>query len=267
LSAPQFVYVADRGSQSLVVYPFGDENAAPIRSIPLGDKPAGVATDSSGNVYVATYQSGVVEYTAGATSVIRSMTAGIIHPTALYVDASNTLWIANDYVSGSQGITQSAFIGEYPPGATTPTKKISMDLPGRRDFHISGFTFDATGRLFICVWDSPVSLVISNYGGTYQTVAYGGAPASIAFSNDSLVVAGPFTQTFTPSGTLPYPEEPSSPFDTLHAVGYIQNGPNGSLYVPISDPYDPRVVVMPPTGTPYNITQGLSSPISVAIGV
>jgi hypothetical protein len=266
----QYLYVADRTSDSLLVYPYGEPDASPMRSVSLGDTPSGVATDSQGNVYVALHNDRVLEYSAGAAAQVRALTHadGIVRPSAIMVDASDHLWVANDYTSDAYGVVNTAFIAEYEPGANLPINKIHMDVPNRPDFHISGFAFDSTGQLFIDVWDGPVSLVISKVNGAFESVASGAAPASIAFRpNGILLVAGAFTQVFKQSSTLPWPQIKSIAFGGLRAVGFLTTGSDGTLYVPIWNQSNPGVLIVPASGQPYRVTKGMEWPIAAAPGV
>ena len=117
-----YVYVSNRaqnGASQLLVYRAGLQNPSPIRTQKLVDA-GSVAVDPSGNVYVANGSGGdVVEYSPGATSVVRTYSLGLGHPAGVTV-ANNTLYVADQ---GSNGYGQQ--ILEYTIGHGMPLTAIA----------------------------------------------------------------------------------------------------------------------------------------------
>ncbi|HET6276806.1 MAG TPA: hypothetical protein VFE16_12820 [Candidatus Cybelea sp.] len=120
--APLYVYVSNRtaqGASELLVYGAGTQNPAPIRTVKKNlVNVAGIAVDSSGNVYVANGSgANVLEYAPGAASVLETYSQGLANPTDVAV-ANGTLYVADSGNAANGHIQQ---IIEYPVGNGTPS--------------------------------------------------------------------------------------------------------------------------------------------------
>lgn len=120
-----YVYVSNvtaNGTSQLLVYPAGQTNAPPTRTITKGlAGAAGVAVDASGDVYVANGADGnVLEYSSGAASLLHTYSAGLTYPVGVTV-SGNTLYVT-DRGNAANGNTQQVI--EYALGNTNPTQGI-----------------------------------------------------------------------------------------------------------------------------------------------
>lgn len=108
-SAAGYVYVSNRaqnGASQLLVYRAGMQNPPPMHTVTQKLIDAGsVAVDASGNVYVANGSGGnVVEYSPGASSIVRTYSLGLVHPGGVTV-ANDRLYVA-DQGNASNGYAQ-----------------------------------------------------------------------------------------------------------------------------------------------------------------
>lgn len=107
------------------VYPPGDSTRS--EQIPIPAPPVGVAIDSDGLLYVLTASEGVYEIQQPGTTISdTSLINGFSAPSAIAVDATRTVYVANN------GDGTNATINEYPAGSTSATQpSVSITLgPG-----------------------------------------------------------------------------------------------------------------------------------------
>lgn len=146
-------------------YPEGYTSGAPSRTISV-DEPTGIAIDSSGNLYVAncetcnpapgdfdsTGKDQILVYAPGATTPMRTITAGLDEPVALAIDSQGTLYVANCACGTNGSNTGSNTVTEYANGGTTLTNTITgLDIP------------------FAIALDSANNLYVANYGDNTVT--------------------------------------------------------------------------------------------------
>jgi sugar lactone lactonase YvrE len=218
------VNVAD----AVKTYGQDDSGLGPITTFVSGlNTPQGLAFDSSGNLYVANYESGTVTEvnTAGATAIFAS---GFTHPEGLAFDKAGNLYVANgdnagtvSEVSPSGVVTTFADYNTglyYPKGLafdgsgnlyaadiafTTVTKLPPGGEAGNFDYGFGnynqwGLAFDGAGNLYIAnPYNGAVSEVAA--GGKVSTFATGfHDPEGLAFdSKGNLYVANTGNDTVT----------------------------------------------------------------------
>jgi hypothetical protein len=163
-TGPPYVYVGNsqyettqpQQADDIVVY--GDKGSSPVRIYPRIAKhwPGAFAFDGSGNLYAAYYSvfsptdNGlVVEYAAGTTRKIRTISQGIYIPNAVAVDASDNIYAANDAPEdfGSTWPSRGApgTVSVYAPGISEqPSRTIRLG-----DEDADALVFDGSGNLFV----------------------------------------------------------------------------------------------------------------------
>jgi DNA-binding beta-propeller fold protein YncE len=118
----RYIYVSNRtknGTSELLVYRAGARHPRPIERLTQGlVDAAGVAVDSSGNVYVANGAGGnVLEFAPRGAAVAFTYSEGLVHPIDVAV-RDGTLYVADQGNAGN-GYFQQVF--EYPVGHGTPS--------------------------------------------------------------------------------------------------------------------------------------------------
>ena len=116
--AKPLLYVAGFSAQAVFVYAQSAKSpASPLYKITNGiSDPNGLATDTSGNLYVTNELSNAVTiYAPGSQSPTETITTGVNIPFAVAVDSVGDLFVANDPAG------QSPYINEYLDGQTYPT--------------------------------------------------------------------------------------------------------------------------------------------------
>ena len=152
------IYVSN-GNSVTVYAPGSNGNVAPINVISdrsdLLSSPWGIALDSAGNIYVASYDSGgrgaVSVYKAGSsgncvpTATISGMRTGLDHPFGIAVDSNGKIYVAN-YIGGNGGGSVTVYpansTGDVAPIATIIGGDTGLDNP-------SGIAVDSTGKIYV----------------------------------------------------------------------------------------------------------------------
>lgn len=172
------------GTGSIDVYNAYSNNPQPLKTLALPQGfSEGLWTDSHGNVYVAVVNAGptglgyIAKYTPGLGKLLQTYTAGLSGPTGGAFDSAGNMYVTNlcsplaiscsVFARTRQGSNASyGYIGFYPPGATSPTKKIQSDvLTGP-----VGIALDRSGNLFAAnntggaAWD-----VVDLLRGSYKS--------------------------------------------------------------------------------------------------
>jgi sugar lactone lactonase YvrE len=145
------------------------------------DDPEALAEDASGNLYVVNQRdNNVVEFAAGTTTTIQTITAGIQNPVALAFDPSGNLYVINGEASEKR-----ADVTVYSPsGSLLRTIKAGINEP-------AALAFDSAGNLYVgnqgtrdvTVYDggqSKLSQTIATFFPTYLLID----------GSDDLYVAG-----------------------------------------------------------------------------
>jgi hypothetical protein len=156
--AKALLYVAGFSADAVFVYDQAGKSTQPLYKITNGiSDPNGLATDSSGNLYVANELSNALTiYAPGSKSPIASITNGVSTPFAVAVDSNGNIFVAND----PSGSGQSPYIDEYAGGQSSPSytwypPQSNGTITGLALINLSGstetieatyYTFDASGN-------------------------------------------------------------------------------------------------------------------------
>jgi len=257
-STQKYIYVGDAKNQQLLVYPENIPNPSPIRTIPLGDVPQGVAVDGNGRVFVALLNTSTIDvFSHGATSLVRTITNGIYKPEGLAVDERNWLYVA----SHCETSCQSGYVAEFKPDADTATTQINA--PPK--FAIEGVAAH-NGVVFIDMYES-VGGFAQEYVGGQPT----GAPIALAACSGvaldnagNLYAANAATLSiYAPPGYKPIKE---TYYGAGASIRFIGRGNDGAIYVPFGGT-SPSVVILPAgSQSPYVITAGLANTAPFGVG-
>jgi hypothetical protein len=125
----QLLFVSDNQNNRVLVYNAAttQQHPPPIRTISNGvHGPFGLATDKSGNLYIANSGSNTVTvYAPGASKPKMTIFTGLAGPFDVKVDGFGNIYVAND---PPQSLT--AFIQLYPAGSSSPSYTWSAPSPG-----------------------------------------------------------------------------------------------------------------------------------------
>jgi sugar lactone lactonase YvrE len=128
------LYVANGYNNSVTVYRPGA--VAPSRTVQI-ISPVAIALDSQANVYVASYYANqVVRYAPGLGEQLEKISAGIHGPTALALNETGTLFVANN--AGVHSITV------YDQGSRTPSHEVRHELTNPM-----ALALQASGNLYL----------------------------------------------------------------------------------------------------------------------
>ena len=214
-------------------------------TIGSGTSPQGVATDSSGNTYIA-WANGTIQSTPGGT-LATAITGALSNPHQVAVDGAGDVYVAD---------TGNNRIAEFTPGATAPVSLgTSLSLP-------QGVAVDSSGNLYIADTGN-ARVVVQPYGNGQQTVLGSGfsTPVSVAvdasgnvYVADSTlgsifkVAAGNGAQTTMLSSIAPA----GLTVDAAGDLYYVDTTLNQVVEIPVSGANDPAVT-------------GLTTPLGVAL--
>jgi hypothetical protein len=121
-AAKALLFAADFENSEVLVFDQATKakkkSPSPIYTITNGiAQPSGIATDESGNLYVANgYSNAVTIYAPGSKTPKATITTGINDPTDVAVDGGGNVYVSNQPLYGS-----SAYISLYPAGQTSPS--------------------------------------------------------------------------------------------------------------------------------------------------
>jgi len=189
----------------------GDGGPATAASL---NQPAGVAVDSSGNVFIADYKNGKVRKVSadGRISTVATPTLTFLFmPAGVAVDSSGNLFIADNNMSRvlklppGGSLTAVAGVGEVNP-ACLPTQSCGDGGPATAAIlnRPAGVAVDASGALFVADTrnnrirkvspDGIISTVAGN--GTYGFSGNGGPATSATLEYPAGVAVDPFGNLF-----------------------------------------------------------------------
>jgi sugar lactone lactonase YvrE len=218
-----------------------------------GSNPAGVATDSAGNVYVA-YRNGTVYRTPNGGGTPVEIGSGLGAPHQLAIDGAGNLFVAD---SGTSQIVEFA-------GASTSSSVITGTALVTGLTSPEGVAVDASGNLYIAEsgnvlvqpigsgelttlgssFTTPVSVAVDAAGNVYVADSGLREIVKLAIANGSV--------TQSPMTLLPGAEPVSVAVDAA-----------GDLYY--GDVSLGEVVEVPVTGTTAAVASGFASPAGVAL--
>jgi|SRR5579862_1519857 len=241
VSNPSFITVDRAGRVYMISYDYrggvteydaGSER--PSRRIKLTDAST-AATDGSDNLYAAVcplcyeYQSGkgsIDVYTAGTTTLVRTINEGIVAPAALAFDTDGNLYVLNR--NGSK-----TAVNVYAPGSSKPHRKLPQGLTD--PFAIA---LDPSNNLFVMRngYSSPASVVEYKAGSNeiLRTITRG--------------ISSPQAMTFDSSGTL---YVSNTPYPSQGWVSVYAPGASTPSYRITSGMHDPQLLAIDGKGNLY----------------
>jgi hypothetical protein len=150
------VYVSSQFYSTVDIYSRKGQGQQPIGTITDGvSSPAGLAVDSSGNLYVANSGNNTVTvYPPGQTTPSVTYSNGVSGPQGVAVGSDGTVYIANTLVASGPGD-----VTEYSAGSTTPD--LTITLANEYPFTLA---LDASNNLYVSWFDlSSYAIAIYKY--------------------------------------------------------------------------------------------------------
>jgi hypothetical protein len=263
-----YVYVADYELKQLVVYPANVQDPAPLGYVPLKGVPAGVVTDSTGNIYVSIIdKNSVLVFPSNSQTKLRTIKNGVQTPEQLAIDRSGNLFVAN---YGFPGGT----VTEYPPNSKTPSNSIGIPALPNIDGGPYGLVVDSSDNIFVTVDyfsrsnSAIVECTAPAYACKYLTDGSGHVsqlldtsgltftPALAAGSGSRVLFFKPPLWTLVNSITYP------------GSVHFLTTSSDGTMYIPLGrgEGKSPPAVQVVGT-TSYTITNGIVDPVGAAAGI
>lgn len=135
----RLLYVSNYLGNDILAYPTKEGDASPVELITTGiSQPAGIATSSNGDLYVANSGNNTVTvYHPGAIAPYFTINAGIYQPNDVAVDSNNTVYVSQD--SGDSSLNS---INEYQQGSNSQFQTIFEKSP-------VGLALDAANNLYV----------------------------------------------------------------------------------------------------------------------
>jgi sugar lactone lactonase YvrE len=166
------LYVANIYGNTVTVYT--PATGRLIRTISEVHEPAALAFDPAGNLYAGSTP--VVEFAAGSSTPMRTISDGDLATWAIALDAAANLYIANNgAICGLCSPYQTVAV--YAPGSTAPLRTLRhLVLP-------LALAFDASGKLYVA--DGDVVAVYAAHGSKPERTIADGIDVAYALAFDS----------------------------------------------------------------------------------
>ncbi len=197
------------------------------------NKPAGVATDAAGNIYVADENGNrVVKYTpTGVQTVLASPVGGYMLPNGVAVDASNNVYVSTNHFN------------QHTVFKVTPTNVVSELVPGTMDGPV-GVAVDGNYNLYVADLNANTVRKITQAGVSSVFTTQVDFPVAVAVDGNGnvYVLSGQDSKVykFTSAGTI------STSFDGLSYPSGIAVDANNNVFV--ADTYGHRIVKITSAG-------------------
>lgn len=228
------------------------QNPPMIRQITQGaTRPLGDWIDRNDVLYVVNAeqyptQANVVEYKPGASSPFRTITDGVLSPSAVAVGKDGTVYVNSIGELPSGGTTGMVVV--YPPGGLTP--KMTITLPEAAEYGMSGggIALDKQGNVYVANFgDAVVSqffkiapgssqatkLRLSGYGGDAIAIDGAGNLYSGGFSGGTTSFIAVYAPgATTPSRTIALSMEPCGLTATSDGTLYVVGEQSVAEYAP-----------------------------------
>ncbi|HET6276003.1 MAG TPA: hypothetical protein VFE16_08765 [Candidatus Cybelea sp.] len=206
----QQLFVSDNENNRVLVYNAASKTQNPPaeRTITQGIKtPNGIATDLSGNLYVANYLANTVTvYAKNASSPKLTISQGLNGPWDVKVDGFGTVYVSNTPLSGATN-----YIAIYQAGSGSPSN--SWSAP-QQNMEISGFTLlNANQQGQTSIYALEYELDRSGLATGGALTCYPGPSTCTQLGGYSFGQTGGITMVNSPG--------PSKPFEFLAVDQYI----------------------------------------------
>jgi hypothetical protein len=204
----QLLFVSDNENNEIRVFNAASksQNPSPLRTITSGiNGPNGIATDKSGDLYVANYVSNTVTvYAPNGSTPKTTISNGLNGPFDVKVDAFGNVYVANDPLYG--GV---AFITLYPAGSSSPSYTWSVPTTGTT---ISGIALlNPTTKDETSIYALGYTLNQSDLAQGFALTCYPGSPTCTTLG-----------YTFGQTGGIAVSQSPTSkPFQWLAVDQYV----------------------------------------------
>lgn len=204
----ELLFVSDNENSKILVFDVTKKKNPPVvRTITSGiSSPNGIATDESGNLYVANSYSGTITvYAPNSSTPKTTISSGLSDPFDVKVDAAGNIFVANDPIYGG-----TSYINEYPSGSSSPSKTWYAPQSGMT---ISGLALlDPKQPSEESIYALGFSINQSSYANGVALSCYPGNYTCVELSN-----------TFGQTGGIAVAESPglSKPFQWLAVDQYI----------------------------------------------
>lgn len=211
-------------------------NLAPDQTISTGTLPIGLATDGSGNVYVANYTSNSLQKFNGSGTLLWTISGGstgISGPVDVKLDSSGNTWVLNNTTAN----IKKWLVGD----CTTGTCNVAADQTIATAGSPRGLTLDASNNLYEADQNNTGHVKGFNSAGTGISDVTGLSTGLVVPQVLTLDVLATATPTATATATAT-PEPTITPFPTFTATSTPSTPTATATVAPTNTPV--------PTSTP-----------------